>query len=568
MPQIEVYSPPSSGQVELHPADFGERSTVQMARNTRVEAEQAGARVKAGVGEIAQAAGNIVKQYQHTDITQGMSRFATTINSLHDAATAFMKDPNLDLSDPNLMQKFMDQHYEPAMDAVRSGINTQAGMDAFNEHYNEYTTHFRQQFQTDLSTIAGIHNDAGIENYMAQTSNLIQKNPSALGPALATIDSTMRAMVSSNPNISAPDQQKSLDKYGRAARQQFEESALYSVMRTNTGAAQALLDSGELKDVDGMKANMALKQMRSIDLQNAAAGRAITEFNERQANDHAMAQTVEHIGVLAQQARAGDSDALAKLRDLSTNILVEGPKMGMKGTSAYQSSQMALDTLHHIASRSDVITDQGTLSTVNQQITDPNGPQIGVDDIISLKRAGKLSEADANDAVRDIQTIKSDPSVLSSFQEFHKDVLQFQPLIANANPTSALGAEGLGISRSREFENDHFKMFKDGLGKGLSAQDMLDATSKNYIFKDLQDYMVTPAQEQTQFGKSFTLGEPGAPMVPTSVRLMEAFRANHQAEQDAADRKAKMNAITGVKIEAPAPNRLGTPFAIPQVSPP
>ena len=75
---------------------------------------------------------------------------------------------------------------------------------------------------------------------------------------------------------------------------------------------------------------------------------------------------------------------------------------------------------------------------------------------------------------------------------------------------------------------------------------MLDQGSKNYIFKDLNDYMTAPLQEETVFGKSFNLGDQTHPVVPTSVRVMEAYRQKAKADQDRMD---KMNALAGVKVE-------------------
>jgi hypothetical protein len=105
---------------------------------------------------------------------------------------------------------------------------------------------------------------------------------------------------------------------------------------------------------------------------------------------------------------------------------------------------------------------------------------------------------------------------------------------------------GLGGYRYNEFLNDHLKSFQQGLTAGLTSQQMLDPAGKDYIFKDLNDYMTPPTQEQTVFGKQFTLSDGLTPAVPTSVRVMEAWR---QQTQDAKARQDRMNKLTGTVIE-------------------
>jgi hypothetical protein len=543
MANIIEYNGPQNP--EINPSEVGERSIYNEARLTRQEGEQAGARIKGGVDTLAGAVEKIAKQYQHTDVTNTLSQFATANNQLHDASTAFLKDPNLDISDPDLGAKFMDTVYNPAMQKIKDGVKSQAGMDAFNEHYNEFSVHFKQQFQRDLSAMAGIHADAAINNYVTQQSQLASQNPSALKPIMATWDSTVKSMIASSPNISPEDSEKIQDKFSQLGKNKIQESALGSLMLKNPGAAKAALDAGEFPDVNGLQANMAIKQMDTMARQNAAADRANQRFAEEEHNDNMMRNTVSQIGALSKQAQTGDPVALQKLRDMGTQILIDGPKNGMKGTTAYQAHEMIHNTLSNLTQKTDTLTDASTLADIHTKMLDPNGPQVTAADIVKENISGKLSDADTHEAVSLLNTMKSDPSTQTYMQQFKEATTDFESVIKGAQSMTA-EVPGLGGYRYKEFMNDHLKSFQQGLTAGLSAKEMLDPAGKNYIFKDLNDYMTSPMQEQTVFGKQFTLSDGLAPAVPSSVRVMEAYRQQTQAAKATKDR---MDKLTGTKIE-------------------
>ena len=543
MANIIEYNGPSNPQ--LQPNDMGERALVQSARATHLFGDEQAAKIKGGFSALAGAADTIVKQYEHTDVTSAMSNFATTNNQLHDASNAYLKDPNLDISDPNLASKFMEQQYEPAMQKVRDGIKTQAGMDAFNSHYNEFTTHFTQKLHQDISTMAGIHADAAINNYVVQQSQLATQDPSAIKPIMATWDSTIKSMISSSPNISPEDAEKIQDKFAQVGKNKIQEAALGSLMLKDPGAAKAALDAGEFPDVNGLQANMAIKQMDTMARQNAASGRAMQRFAEEERNDQMMGKTVSQIGSLAKAAQQGDPTAMAKLRDMSTQILIDGPKSGMKGTTSYQAHEMINQTMAKLSQKIDVTTDPASLADVNAKMLDPSGPQVTASDIVKLNLEGKLSDADTHERVGQLGLMKSDPATQSYMQQFGEATKDFETIIKGSIGTPA-DVPGLGTYRYKEFLNDHLKAFQQGLNAGLKPTDMLDQGSKNYIFKDLNDYMTAPLQEETVFGKSFNLGDQTHPVVPTSVRVMEAYRQKAKADQDRMD---KMNALAGVKVE-------------------
>ena len=191
MANIIEYNGPANP--ELHPSEIGERALYNEARVTHQMGEEQAQKIRQSGTELAAAAGDIMKQYEHGDVTRTASAFATANGQMHDAATNFLKDPNLDINDPGLADKFMQSQYNPTMQKIRDGVKTQAGMDVFNNHYNEFSQQFSQQFHRDVSTMAGIHADAAINNYVTQQSQLASQNPSALLPMMKTWDSTIKS---------------------------------------------------------------------------------------------------------------------------------------------------------------------------------------------------------------------------------------------------------------------------------------------------------------------------------------------------------------------------------------
>ena len=107
-------------------------------------------------------------------MTNTLSNFATAMTQSQDLSQKFLKDPNTDIGDPDLANKFMDSQFQPMMDQVRAGIKTQAGQDAFDEHLDRWMPQFSQQFHRDLSAVSGIRADDSANNYINQQTSLIQ----------------------------------------------------------------------------------------------------------------------------------------------------------------------------------------------------------------------------------------------------------------------------------------------------------------------------------------------------------------------------------------------------------
>ena len=504
MPNIVEYNAPTNPQ--LQPSDMGERALVQSARMERQLGDEQAAKIKQGVGEIAATVSGFVKQYQHTDVTNTVSQFATANNALHDASTAFLKNPNLDVSDPDLANKFMDQQYEPAMDQIRAGIKTQAGMDAFNEHYNAFLPHFKQQFQRDLSTMAGIHADAAINNYVNQQSSLIQSNPSALPPAMSTLESTVKSMIASSPNIAPEDAEKLQDKFVQAAKTKYQETAVYSIGMKDPGAAMDMINKGEFPDINGPQANMAMKQMLATQRQQAAMAR----MEGRQA---LLAEQNANFGKLL--SRFGDAVASGHTDpQLGIDALHGAGTGAISGDHALTMYRLNEAAIKHPNDSFDAAP--SVLQDLNSRAAlDPGDPNRLTDLELGKMAASQQIDMSTLKKYHEIVDLAlHDPVFRSDMQDFTKAMDSFRSMIAPTGGLMGPGADPGQLVKFNQYFQEKQQQFMKLRGTGVDVNDMLgNPSSQNYLFKDVARAGIDPKDAAANTLKAITL-TPGAPYVP------------------------------------------------------
>ena len=504
MPNIVEYSAPTS--THLEPTDMGERSITQAARAMRVLGDEQAQKIKAGVGEVAAAAGQLVKQYDHTDVTNTVSKFSDTINQQHEASTRFLKDPNLDLGDPAIADKFMQEQFEPAMDQVRSGIRTQAGQDAFNEHYNAFKVQFRQQFQRDLSTVAGVHADAAINNYFNQQSALIQQNPSALVPAMGVLDSTVKSMLDSSPNISAPDREKILDNMSQKAKTKYQETAIYAIGMNNPQAAMDAINKGEFPDINGPQANMAMKQMLATQRQQAA----MASMEARQAR-----QETQNANFGKFLSKFGDAIASGHVDpQLGVDALHQAGQGQMSGEHAITMYRLNEAALKHPNDSFDaapsVLQDLNSRAALN-----PGDPNRLTD--LELGKMAASQQIDMNTLKKYHEIIDlglRDPVFRSDMQEFNKSMDSFKQMVAPTGGLMGSGADPGQLVKFNQYFQEKQGEFLKLRGTGMDVRDMLsNPSSQNYLFRDIARAGIDPKDAAANTLRALSL-TPGSPYVP------------------------------------------------------
>ena len=505
MPNITEYNAPVNPQ--LRPSDMGERATVQSARAIRMSGEEEGQKIKQGFGEIAVAANKIFNQYEHTDVTRVTSAFATANNQLHDASTTFLKDPNLDIGDPDLANKFMDQQYEPAMDQIRAGIRTKAGQDAFNEHYNAFLPHFKQQFQRDLSTMAGIHADAEINNYVNQQSSLIQTNPSALEPAMSVLDSTVKSMISTSPNITPMDAEKLQDKFMQAAKTKYQETAVYAIGMKDPGAAMDLINKGAFPDINGPQANMAMKQMLATQRQQAAMGRMEARQAQTEAQGANFGKFLDQFGKAIASGKTPPST-------LGTDALHAAGQGQLSGEQAITVFKMNEAYIKHPNDSFDAAP--GVLQDLNSRAAlDPGDPNRLTD--LDLGKMAANGQIDHTTMVKYHQIVDMglhDPVFRSDMQDFTKAMDSFKSMIAPTGGLLGAGADPGQLVKFNQYFQEKQQQFMKLRGTGMDVNDMLgNPSSQNYLFKDISRAGIDPKDAAANTLKALSL-TPGSPYVP------------------------------------------------------
>ena len=552
MAQIREYTAPTGA--ELRPSDLGETSLVRAARAIEYNGSAGAEAVKQGGQEIGRGIaryGELAdKHATFQEISQGAASFAQLRNATDAVANQAFKDPNQN-TDPDLQNK-ITQQVSPMIDQWLQGFKSDGGQRWAMEQAAGYREHFANRLAADTSTMSGIAAEGHLNDWLKNSSEIVERDPTALAQERNMVGPTIDALIGNLPGMSATDAAKFRTEHSAKMLQQLDTVGLNKLALTNPGAARAQFDAGAFPNADPIHAEQIIKMGDSVARQNAASDRAVREFNEHETNERAVGSTVQTIGQLTKAAQTGDPAALQRLKDFQTQILIDGPKNGMRGTSAWEAHNMIQSTLMGLGRKEDTTSNPAALADINSRMLNPAGPQITNSDLVKARLNGEISDADMHDRMGMLNAMKNDPSMATPMKEFQEEVTKFEPLLKGANNNITDGLPNLGDYRSKEFLNDHLAAFQQGLQQGLNATDMLTPSSKNYIFKDLKDYMVTPLQEQTVFGKSFSLSDtPGTPTVPTSVRIMEAYR---QRQQTAKTEQDKLDAINAGNVKRPPQN--------------
>ena len=542
---IREYTAPSGE--ELHASDLGETSMVRAARNIEANGDQAANEIKRGAMEAGQGVAQYFeradKKATFDEISQGAQSFAQLRNGTDAIANQAFKDPNSN-TDPDLQNK-ITQQVNPLIDKWTQGFHSDGGRRWAMEQAATYREHFATRLAADTSTMSGIAAEGHLNEWLKNSSQIVERDPTAIAQERAMVMPTIDGLISNLPGMSAVDAQKFRMEHSQKMLQTIDTTALNSLAMKSPGAARSQFEGGQFPNADPMHAEQILKMGDSLARSNAAADRANQEFAQHQANERAVSGSVQTLGQLTKDAQSGDPAALQKLKDFGTNILLQGPKTGMKGEAAWQVHQMTQSTIQSLGKPDDVASRPDVLADFNKRISADGGPQVTPSEIVKANNEGQLSWRDSQEKLSQLNVLEKDPTLQGSLKDFNESMKSFEPILKGVD---AAGIPGFGASRANEFYNDHMKAFQDGIQQGLKPGDMLNASSKDYIFRDVKDYMATPEMEQSIFGKPFTLMDQSGPVVPTSVRMMEAWRQQSVAAQKKRD---DMDKITGTGKYAP-----------------
>lgn len=265
MPNIREYT---ASDVTIRPDERGmqalsreagalssEASSTAALGQAQLGAAQARASGTASIGkDLGQGIADVGHAYVKWETNKQVSAGAASLASMTDDLTQVWNQAAKD-SDPNdqsVAPAFREKTLEPALDKFVQGFSTEEGQQWARQQTNSMRQHFYEKTAADQATRAGM---AAQQNFGVMTnrlSNLAMSDPTSGDMALGLVDTSVTALVNSNPNISAEQAEKLRSSLTQTAKEQIAKSAIVGLIDKNPDAGLAALSAGKYADyLDG-----------------------------------------------------------------------------------------------------------------------------------------------------------------------------------------------------------------------------------------------------------------------------------------------------------------------------
>lgn len=299
MPNIREYT---ATDVQIRPNERGmqalsreagalssQANSQEALGQAQLGAAQARAAGTASIGKtlgqaIDTVGGAYVKWETNKQVSQGAAALAGITDDLTQAWNTAARDS--DPNDQSVAPAFREKTLEPALDKFVQGFSTEEGQQWAKQQANSMRQHFYEKTAADQATRAGVAAQQNFGVMANRLSNLAMSDPSSGDMALGLVDTSINAIVGSNPNLSAEAATKLRGTLGQAAKEAVAKSAMVGLINANPDAGLAALEAGKYADyIDGdtkkSLAGYAQEKKNAMETQarldEAAQQRALTQ---------------------------------------------------------------------------------------------------------------------------------------------------------------------------------------------------------------------------------------------------------------------------------------------------
>lgn len=405
-------------------------------------------------------------------------------------------DPN----DHEAANRFMEQRVKPRLSKIGEGLLTEQAQGLFARSSAGVGAELFTKTAADQARLAGEAAITNLDTVKNQLSNVARGDPTSLNSTLFSSDAAVDELVRSH-NLPSEE----AIKLKRAVRSEIAKSAVDGAIDNNAVEAKKALDRGDYNDLlDGTTIN-ALRNTADQHIKAEEAAKRLADAEQRRQESDA-AET------FANQVRTSTTDPETGVNRLPPDYykkVVEYGKMPGAQTGT-------LNSLYAVGAamernpilRSDVDTRTNFMGRIWLGKDDPN--KLTLADVDAAFGDFKLNKADHTMMRQAIMDADKDPNKAENMRELSRVMSSLKSTITKS---SMFTSDADGDSRFGMMQQDKTNQFLDGLKNGVSAKAMLDPTSKDYIFKDVQRYQ--PAQNSTRFQQQLqgTAGPIGPPSV-------------------------------------------------------
>jgi hypothetical protein len=264
-------------KLDINPSDRGSSSAAAAARVVGANYNEAADAMTRGGVAMARAATDALevgmKAAQHHEINAGTAKFAELQDNITKAwnETAKTADPN----DPTVATKFREEVAQPALDKFRESFITEGARQWADGETSRLNQHIYTKTAADMSSLAGIAAKQNYTTTVNRLSSTVRNDPSSLDFALKTVETSIDAVASSSPNLTATAAASLRKDLTLSAKSEVVKSFLMGVAEKNPAQAQKLVESGEYAEfISGSEAKTIIGYAKAQTRLNTSEERA------------------------------------------------------------------------------------------------------------------------------------------------------------------------------------------------------------------------------------------------------------------------------------------------------
>lgn len=505
MPKLKEYN---------NTQDFSGDPIAGAARSQEQAGYYGGAAIRQGFEGISEG----IKGAEQHIAQNETSKLAADLATAHAELADQWRDAvqHADPNDHELASRFMEQKVKPRLAGLGDGLITEQAQQAHERASAGLTAELFTKSAADQANLAGEAAIANLDTMRNQYSNVVRNDPTALNSVQALTQASIDGLVAAHglPREAAL-------KLSNQVLAENAKSAAYGAADLNPDEAKASLARG---DYDKWLDGTTVKSISNYADQRKEA----KERDARAAETEQQKQEVKAASKVATSISASVIDEQTGEErlppDFNTNIVSYSKMPG-----ASDSDVRALRALGQSVLRAPVLTSDGaTKANFNSRLWlqdgDPN--KLTLTDINEARGTGLLSKSDYSSMRTSILDSNKDPQKTANMREFAKSAASFKSFISKS---SLLSTDADGDIRYGQFQQEKSDQFQQGLKAGVSAKDMLDPRSSNYLFRDVQRYKPTADIKRFQDSIQGT----AAPIGPASLVPWAAAPAYHASAPNA-----------------------------------
>lgn len=468
--------------------------------------------------------GERVQTYQNQqDIIHGGSTVVQAEDQLQQRYNQLVQQS--DPADPTLTERFKQNVLGPMLDRLGDNFNTEAGQRWWGEHRNEIETRWDTMLNADNVRRAGIATEASVNTVVNSYTNMAAANPSQFEALRDQMDSYL--VVAAQHSHLAPDAYTKLTTEGvDTANKQLAFATLKGMLQNpNNGPANvvAALDSGRFnKYITGVEADElrghATTQARIFAEQtNADNRRQGEQINATYENTLSEIEGRITIGPNGQATIPnGYFQSILDAQEKATQAASKIPGAKISPELGRSMFDFGLKMNELATKGTPAVTDPNTFMTMTRRMfLQPGDPQqLTMAQVYRAAADGKLSIKDFEFLKGAVSEGAKNPQMVDDQKQFQSFMQGYKKFITNS---TMMKSDALGDQRLYEFERDKQQQFQVGLQRGLTASDMLDPNSKNFIGSDISRYQPTLGQVQRAQAQGVATGVAPLPPVGKTV---------------------------------------------------